>query len=251
MHHHLHDGRFSTVDGFINVNDSTVKMIKYVANESSVGLYFVQQHTHNALPNLLHLKEKIVDASAHTLTDTQGSDDDITMLKSIKQYALSVVHHMIQDINNSLNIMSASHPQTRLIHSRNSGLQRNKSSVIVEETTSGFVSTVFRSAKQKAVNIKWPQFDGNQSFHRKGEQVQFPNLLLSEVAPTSVSALQGIEAEELPLSSHILDEQLNEAVIEAHQVMTYHHYQKIMKSSKLVEKPNFKNGWKNVTSQAS
>lgn len=38
------------------VNEGLTDMIKYLANEPSVGLFFVQQHTQNAVPNLLHIR---------------------------------------------------------------------------------------------------------------------------------------------------------------------------------------------------
>ncbi|KAF3795693.1 hypothetical protein EJ110_NYTH04344 [Nymphaea thermarum] len=50
----MHD--FSTVDGFMDVNDCVVEMIQRVANEPSVGLFYVQQHTQNAVPNLIRTK---------------------------------------------------------------------------------------------------------------------------------------------------------------------------------------------------
>lgn len=40
------------------MNEGVADMIKYLANEPSVGLFFVQQHTQNAVPNLLHVKVK-------------------------------------------------------------------------------------------------------------------------------------------------------------------------------------------------
>ncbi|KAL6006686.1 hypothetical protein ACLOJK_032179 [Asimina triloba] len=38
------------------VNECLAEMIKYIANEPSVGLFYVQQHTQNAIPNLVHIK---------------------------------------------------------------------------------------------------------------------------------------------------------------------------------------------------
>ena len=38
------------------MHNSITDMVKVVANEPSVGLYFVQQHVHKAVPGLLELK---------------------------------------------------------------------------------------------------------------------------------------------------------------------------------------------------
>lgn len=38
------------------VHNSVTDMVKDIANEPSVGLYFVQQHVHKAVPGLLALK---------------------------------------------------------------------------------------------------------------------------------------------------------------------------------------------------
>ncbi|KAF0900386.1 hypothetical protein E2562_031579 [Oryza meyeriana var. granulata] len=46
----------SPADGFLCVKDGVDEMIKYVANEPSVGLYFVQQHAQASIPLLLDVK---------------------------------------------------------------------------------------------------------------------------------------------------------------------------------------------------
>jgi hypothetical protein len=46
----------SPADGFLCVKDGVDEMIKYVANEPSVGLYFVQQHAQASMPLLLDVK---------------------------------------------------------------------------------------------------------------------------------------------------------------------------------------------------
>ena len=54
---------FSMVDGFAEITESLAEMIKYVANEPSVGLFYVQQHTWNAVPNVIRLKNNVVEKS--------------------------------------------------------------------------------------------------------------------------------------------------------------------------------------------
>lgn len=44
---------FKTCDLSVTVQNSITDMVKDVANEPSVGLYFVQQHVHKAVPGLL------------------------------------------------------------------------------------------------------------------------------------------------------------------------------------------------------
>ncbi|KAL0317351.1 UNVERIFIED_CONTAM: hypothetical protein Sangu_2149400 [Sesamum angustifolium] len=79
---------FSTVDGFVEISEDLADMIKFVANEPSVGLFYIQQHTQNAAPNLINLKNNVVEKSHETTLHTEDLEDSITMcLKSAKQTA--------------------------------------------------------------------------------------------------------------------------------------------------------------------
>lgn len=49
----------------VTVQNSITDMVKDVANEPSVGLYFVQQHVHKAVPGLLSLKVSVTDSSSN------------------------------------------------------------------------------------------------------------------------------------------------------------------------------------------
>ncbi|KAF9615002.1 hypothetical protein IFM89_021556 [Coptis chinensis] len=195
------DDGFSTVDGFVEVNNCVGKMIKYVANEPSVGLYYVQQHTHNALPNLLHLKDRVVGSSYETTLHTQDLEDSILVVDSMKSCGLSITDDMLKDINNSLMLMSASHPQRGGLTSFHSG------SVVAHqdtESSGSYFSSVLKTAKQKAGSIKWSQLDPKQPIANKSDQLPSS----SEVVCDIDSTLPNREAEELPLSSKILAEQL-------------------------------------------
>ncbi|OVA09406.1 Uncharacterized protein family UPF0402 [Macleaya cordata] len=213
---------FSTVDGFMDVNEGVVDMLKYLANEPSVGLYYVQQHTQNAVPNLLHLNDKVVDRSHETTLHTEDLEDSIIMVRSMKQCGLSIADEMVKEINKSLMIMSTSQPRRGLIRNPSSGFETSKSSswgpvafgygaVGTQQDGDGsasYFSSVLKSAKQRAAGIRWPQLDPNQSSGIIGQKLRFPNPPLSEVAAAStVSTLPVNEAEELPLSSQIVDEQ--------------------------------------------
>ncbi|KAI3890659.1 hypothetical protein MKX03_001933 [Papaver bracteatum] len=195
---------FSTIDGFLNVNEGVVDMLKYLANEPSVGLYYVQQHTHTALPNLLHLNEKVVSKSYETMLHTEDLEDSITMVRSMKQCGLSIADDMVKEINKSLIVMSTSHPRRGLISNSSSASQTSRSinswgpvafgSGAVGnpqdgEGSASYLSSVLKSAKEK---------------------LRFPNPPLSEEvsATVYVSTLPDKEAaEELPLSSQIAEQQ--------------------------------------------
>lgn len=56
---------FKTCDMSVTVQNSITDMVKDVANEPSVGLYFVQQHVHKAVPGLLSLKVSVTDSSSN------------------------------------------------------------------------------------------------------------------------------------------------------------------------------------------
>jgi hypothetical protein len=49
----------------IRVHDSVSELVQQVANEPSVGLYFVQQHVHKAVPGLLSIKVSLLPPSLH------------------------------------------------------------------------------------------------------------------------------------------------------------------------------------------
>ncbi|KAG5607219.1 hypothetical protein H5410_028711 [Solanum commersonii] len=48
---------FSIVDGFVEIIESLMDMIKFIAKEPSAGLFYVQQHTYTAVP--LHTADSI------------------------------------------------------------------------------------------------------------------------------------------------------------------------------------------------
>jgi hypothetical protein len=56
---------FKTCDMSVTVQNSITDMVKDVANEPSVGLYFVQQHVHKAVPGLLSLKVSVTNSSSN------------------------------------------------------------------------------------------------------------------------------------------------------------------------------------------
>uniref|UniRef100_A0A1J3HGK4 Protein MEF2BNB-like protein n=1 Tax=Noccaea caerulescens TaxID=107243 RepID=A0A1J3HGK4_NOCCA len=162
---------FSTVDGFAEINESLAEMIKYIANEPSVGLYYIQQHVRNAALNVLNLNNSVLEKSRETLLHTQDLDDSIAMVKSMKECGSPIADEMIGDIKNSLAIMSSKQPRRGVIvnnaaaaspWSRSSSmLTTTRGSDYSQDNSEGsnYFTSVFKSAKEKASNIKWPQLD--------------------------------------------------------------------------------------------
>lgn len=186
---------FSTVDGFLEVTEDLADMIKYVANEPSVGLFYVQKHIQNSTPNLVNLKNNVVEKSHETVLHTEDSDDSIAMMRSMKECGFPIAEEMIGEIKKSLSIMTNKQPRKGLLSSSRSGYSGRTSSWSAatfgsntmfphpdSEKNVGYLSGVFKSAKQKVTNLKWPQVESKES--RKSED---GNLWLNP-SPTSPNA---------------------------------------------------------------
>ncbi|XP_008810366.2 uncharacterized protein LOC103721802 [Phoenix dactylifera] len=216
---------FSTVDGFLSVKEGVDEMIKYLANEPSVGLFFVQQHAQTSMPYLLNVKDKVVEEIHEVTLQTEDIEDSIYVVRSMTEYGLPIADEMIKDINKSLHIMSTSQPKRGLIQNPIWGFQAGRASSstrypfnsnISSGRQSGgssrnYLSAVFSSAKQKAVGFRW----GQPGTVPKGPQSEQP--VSSSIPPLSavnigaLSSLPDVEGEELPLSSHLSDDLLDEA----------------------------------------
>ncbi|KAJ0546020.1 hypothetical protein HanIR_Chr08g0356241 [Helianthus annuus] len=153
---------YSPVDGFIDISEGLGNMIKSLANEPSVGLFYVQQHTHKAVPNLVNLKNNIVAKSREISLHTEDTEDSITMLRSMKECGFPIVDDMVKDITKSLAIMSSKQPKKGLISSKSvSGSQTGSwgptawRGINDYEKSTNYLSSVFKSAKEKATNLKW------------------------------------------------------------------------------------------------
>ncbi|KAF3434021.1 hypothetical protein FNV43_RR25124 [Rhamnella rubrinervis] len=209
---------FSTVDGFVEITECLAEMIKYVANEPSVGLFYIQQHTQNAVPNLVTLRNNVVDKSRETTLHAEDSEDSITMVRSMKECGFPIADEMIRDIKKSLLVMSKKQPRKGLIHDSRSGFQtgswgpaswgRSEDYGRRDSGSRSYFSTVFKSAKQKASNFKWSQLDSKESMQTKDEELLFyPNPPLSVASAASTSSSHpDMEADELPLSVQYTDE---------------------------------------------
>ncbi|XP_004307355.1 PREDICTED: uncharacterized protein LOC101311320 isoform 3 [Fragaria vesca subsp. vesca] len=211
---------FSTVDGFVEITECLGEMIKYVANEPSVGLYYVQQHTQNAVPNLVGLRNGVVNKSRETTLHTEDSEDSITMVRSMKECGFPVADEMIRDIKKSLALMSTKQPKRGLIDNQGSAFQLGRASSWKpaswgrspshdwQDSEGSYFSTVLKSAKQKASNLKWPQIDPKELT----EVSSYSNPPVSVATASTSSSLPDTEADELPISSHITDEPQEEQV---------------------------------------
>ncbi|XVE75416.1 hypothetical protein DITRI_Ditri12bG0092300 [Diplodiscus trichospermus] len=207
---------FSIVDGFVEITESMAEMIKNVANQPSVGLFYVQQHIQNAVPNVVNLNNHVIEKSREATLQTGDLEDSITMVRSMKECGFPIADEMMKDIRNSLTIMSAKQPKRGLIHSPAPSFQMRTSSWgpmswghgsgNVQQDGSNYFSSVIKSAKQKAINFKWPQLESKEQVQTETQKpLPHPAPPLS-VASASTSSILDTEADELPLSSQMVDE---------------------------------------------
>lgn len=213
---------FSTVDGFVEIAESSAEMIKYIANEPSTGLFYIQQHTKNAVPNVINLKNSVVDKSHETTLHTEDSEDSITMLRSMKECGFPIADEMIRDIRKSLAIMSTKQPRRGLIRNTSAMQQQQpgrmstwrsatwgRRAIVApfDDDSGGYISTVFKSAREKASNFKWPQLDIKEDLAQVEVDKLQPQTIQPPVASASSSSSQpDVDTEELPLSSQVNDE---------------------------------------------
>ncbi|KAL9662866.1 hypothetical protein QQ045_027701 [Rhodiola kirilowii] len=212
---------FSTVDGFVEINESLADMIKYLANEPSVGLFYVQQHTQNVVPNVIKLKNKISDKSRETALHTEDLEDSIAMVSSMKECGTHIVQGMIGDINKTLAIMSVKEPRRGALKSQGSSFSIGKgtswdpstwgrspfSSQQQSGTSGNYISTVFKSAKEKASNLKWPPLDiMDPRPNSHDETPSASGLVVPLTAIRTSSSLSAPECNDLPVSSHTENE---------------------------------------------
>ncbi|TVU42760.1 hypothetical protein EJB05_09181 [Eragrostis curvula] len=201
----------SPADGFLCVKDGVDGMIRYVANEPSVGLYFVQQHARASMPIFLDVKDKLVEKTHEVTLHTEDMEDSICAVRSMAEFGLPLANDMISDINNSLQIMSKAQPKRGLIQNPSWGFQSGKSSGTWDDlgTANGgssrnYLSSMFNTAKQKASSLRWPQPDVTMK-----DDIS-ENAASSAVPESSQAGGQGAswpdtERDELPVSSRLSD----------------------------------------------
>ncbi|KAL3520759.1 hypothetical protein ACH5RR_018908 [Cinchona calisaya] len=216
----------STADGFVEVSECLAEMIKYVANEPSAGLFYIQQHTQSATLNLVNLKNNVIEKSREMTLHTDDSEDSISFIRSMRECGCLIADEMIRDVTNSLAIMSTKYPKRGLINSSGSAFQlgrtrswgpvawgRNPSSPQLDgEKADSYLSNVIKSAKLKASNLKWPQIaSSKESRETKDETpISYPDPSLSDAGASISSSMPEAEAEaeavELPLPNQLAEE---------------------------------------------
>lgn len=211
--------QLSTGDGFVEVAECMAGMIKYVANEPSVGLFYIQQHIQNAVPNVVNLKNKVAEKSREMVLHTEDAEDSISVVRSMTEYGHPIADEMIKDIETSLLLVSkrgstssAAFKMGRSSSSWGPMVWTRKPSSSSSTSTSAqqqqqlqdgdgygdgeksvsYLSNVIKSAKDRASNFRWPQMELNELSESKDS---------SSMAPQS-----GID-DELPLSSQPVDEE--------------------------------------------
>ncbi|KAL8224124.1 hypothetical protein R6Q57_019599 [Mikania cordata] len=193
---------YSPLDGFVDVSEGLGSMIKSLASEPSIGLFYVQQHTHNALPNLVNLQNNIVTKTREISLHTEDSEDSITTVRSMADCGFPVVDNMIKDITKSLAIMRQ--PRKGLIRSGLvSGFGSGRSSSWVRNAWRGDVNDVkeptcvYGSGKQKTADLKQEVTSGSTE----------------EATNGSANAMLNVE-EELPVSSSVLTDYEEDVLVD-------------------------------------
>ncbi|XP_078447815.1 MEF2BNB-like protein [Wolffia australiana] len=200
----------SAADGFLDVNQGVEDMIKFAANEPSAGLYYVQLHARNSVPNVLELKDKIVEKTHNMMLQTEDSEDSITCVRSMSECSFLIIHEMLRDINKSLHLLSTAQPHKGLLRSssRGSYTQIGVSSMTHDQTLGGneqvgYLSSVFSSVKQRASMLRRPLVDSMPESHTMASS-STPSSSMGDVSATH--GYLEAEGEELPMSSEIADE---------------------------------------------
>lgn len=184
---------FSTVDGFVEIGNCMAEMIKYVANEPSAGLFFIQQHTQNAVPSIMKLKKNISDKSRETTLHTEDLEDSVTMVRSMKDCGFPIADEMIVDIKKSLITITSKKPNRWLTH----------------RPTSNFQAQRANFSKQNSYSPKGSQLDSMGMGNSSAEK---PQLHLSVSLPdASANTNTFSQADKKPPSSQVEDESRSEA----------------------------------------
>lgn len=176
---------FSTIDGFVVINENLGDMIKYVANEPSVGMYFIQQHAQNAVPNLIKLKTNVINKSKEATLHTEDLEESISITRSMKECGIPIIDEMIREIKASLTIVKEGMIQ--------------KQSLGYEVSGPGFWVPV-----TWARSIVGAQNDGEG----QGGGTYFSNVFKSSKGEGSGICVEKDEGDKLRLCSHVEDEVL-------------------------------------------
>ncbi|KAJ8557537.1 hypothetical protein K7X08_003162 [Anisodus acutangulus] len=114
---------------------------------------------------------------------TEDSEDSITVIGSMKECGIPIANEMIKDLRHTLAVISKKQPKKGLISGPHTSFPigitttswspaawgLNTGSEEDDERAPGYLSNVFRSAKQKASNFKWAQLETGESRPAKSE----------------------------------------------------------------------------------
>ncbi|KAK8662266.1 hypothetical protein V6N13_091851 [Hibiscus sabdariffa] len=177
---------FSTADGFVVITESLAEMITYIANEPSVGLLYVQRHTHDAVPIIINLSGRVGEKSREASWHGEDLEDSITMVSSMKECGFPIVDEMIKDIMNSLTLVSANQPKRGSFDGLDLGTTMRKTrswgsiswgygSEDAQQDGSNYFSTIFKSAREKASGLKWFPLESKEPIETEPQKpVQCP-----------------------------------------------------------------------------
>lgn len=222
---------FSTTDGFVEIADNLADMVKFVANEPSVGLFYVQQHVRNAVPNLVNLKSKVVEKCHETTLHAEDLEDSIAMARSMKDCGFPIAEGMIKDIRHSLTVLSARDGKKGLINMRSSSFQLGRgtswgrsSSAKPDVERGGYLSKMFGSVREKPSSIKWPQLEPRELKPAKAGEPSFSFRPQTPLDASSSSTVADADSDDLPVSSPIVDDghevQVDRSLSRDHRILS-------------------------------
>ncbi|WOL19266.1 hypothetical protein Cni_G28064 [Canna indica] len=205
---------------FVEVKEGVDEMIEFLANEPSEGLFFVQEHAKNSMPYLLDVKDKVSEEIHEVILHTEDIEDSVCSVRSMKEYGIPIADEMIKDINRSLKIMSVSQPKRGLIRNPSWNVRTSNSSrqdsfnysignYQLGGSNGSYLSAVFDSAKQKAAGIRWSLPD---TMTRNSNTNQPSSVKPLQANKDATPATPDNGGEELPLSSQVLDDELDNAI---------------------------------------
>ncbi|KAG6547030.1 hypothetical protein Mapa_011647 [Marchantia paleacea] len=180
----MHQLTLTTESPLREVHDTITEIMRHLANEPSVGLYFVQQHVHRAVPAMVQLKAQIVDSTQEAEYVTQDVRDALNSVKTMKECGPAVIERMMKTLDSSLPRLPSFRQIRRdeLSPDSKSGpslltdtaeMQRNMSRIpsgreppLADSDYTGYVRNIFDSAYQKASIVanaaKWTSTSSNR-----------------------------------------------------------------------------------------
>lgn len=86
-----------------NVHEMITEALTLAANEPSVGVYYVQEHVHKAVPFVLRMKDRITEATGDVDLAMADVKDSLSCIKSMKECGPPVIERMIKMLESASN----------------------------------------------------------------------------------------------------------------------------------------------------